>query len=265
MQRYCRGVLEGRGLIVGGWDDGVTEGHYGVRAWIRARDITRLGVDPRLVARMDLSAPYRAVPAPCVGEARLTPTDGDYVALRTAVTVTREEHYQAALVATCPAGWLQPAWPVLVDLDFAPDPHIKSKQSDRVRITIDGRTVGFLTPVMTERHGPAIRQNIEAGLHPTAAADVRRQGDLWQITLRLAHPPDTEVTLIPAWIVNRRTGTKHDIGGQLSGGTWRTSCGQKIDESSALILCKTRPSGRLVEQASGRAIPWDTYEPCDRC
>src|SRR5262249_42960395 len=35
MQNACRGVIEARGLIVGGWDRGDgDEGHYGIRVWI---------------------------------------------------------------------------------------------------------------------------------------------------------------------------------------------------------------------------------------
>jgi hypothetical protein len=39
-----RGVLEAGGMIVGGWDDGQTEGHYGCRVWIPASAAQRLGM-----------------------------------------------------------------------------------------------------------------------------------------------------------------------------------------------------------------------------
>ena len=44
LQRSCAGALEAVGMIVGGWDDGDSEGHYGIRVWITQRDAQRLGV-----------------------------------------------------------------------------------------------------------------------------------------------------------------------------------------------------------------------------
>lgn len=42
--RQLGGVTELPGMIVGGWDDGVTEGHFGCRGWMPAELANRLGV-----------------------------------------------------------------------------------------------------------------------------------------------------------------------------------------------------------------------------
>jgi hypothetical protein len=42
MRQTCGGIVEVSGLIVGGWKDDVSEGHYGIRAWIDERDIERV-------------------------------------------------------------------------------------------------------------------------------------------------------------------------------------------------------------------------------
>lgn len=45
------GIAEAIGVIVGGWDDGVSIGSYGVRVWIPRRSLLRIGVDPESVRR----------------------------------------------------------------------------------------------------------------------------------------------------------------------------------------------------------------------
>ena len=153
-------------------------------------------------------------------------------------------------------------------LDLAPDPHTKSDEA-RVRVAVDDATVGFLTAAMTKRHAPRVQDAIASGVRATAAADVKRAHkdgtSSWQITLRLAMPSDTEVVLIPTWVANSKTKTSHVIGGQLSDGSWRATCGAQVPADLARVLCKTRPSGRLVDETTGNAIPWDTYSSCLKC
>jgi hypothetical protein len=46
MQAHAGGIVEARGVIVGGWDDGTTEGYYGIRAWLTEADFLRLHLEP---------------------------------------------------------------------------------------------------------------------------------------------------------------------------------------------------------------------------
>jgi hypothetical protein len=51
MQVHCGGILEASALIVGGWDDGSSQGSYGIRVWLTTADLTRIAVDPKDVRR----------------------------------------------------------------------------------------------------------------------------------------------------------------------------------------------------------------------
>jgi hypothetical protein len=43
LQANCSGVIEARGLIVGGWKRAESEGTYGIRVWLTSADMKRLG------------------------------------------------------------------------------------------------------------------------------------------------------------------------------------------------------------------------------
>jgi hypothetical protein len=51
MEVHCGGVMEANSLIVGGWDDGFSQGHYGVRVWLTTADLARIHVGPEDVRR----------------------------------------------------------------------------------------------------------------------------------------------------------------------------------------------------------------------
>ena len=192
MQSRCRGAIEARGLIVGGWDDGESEGHYGLRIWITPADVLRLGVDPAEIERRRKYEPVAHISPfpPTEGELRLSPETEEPSELRV-VTVTHEEHYQPAIDARRPSGWVDGIWSLLVGLDLALDPHRKLGE-ECIRVHTDGETVGFLTPAMTKRHGGQVRAGLDQGLRPTAEADVRREQKkdvpTWQVTVYLTKP-----------------------------------------------------------------------------
>ena len=197
MQLRCRGAIEARGLIVGGWKDSNSEGHYGIRVWLTPADAIRLGIDPSDIETrqyQDLTIPYPALPAPTDGELRLTPDQHDPEARPTTVTVTHGEHYQPAIAATRPPNWPHGKWLVLVGLDLASDPDRKGGE-ECIRVQIDAQTVGYLTPAMTKRHAGTVREALESDLRPTAQADVRRDQrtdpPTWHLMLRMAAPPGT--------------------------------------------------------------------------
>jgi hypothetical protein len=177
----CNGAIEARGLIVGGWNDGRTEGHYGIRVWLTTRDTDRLGVDAE---RLDKSLRPRLelpkLPPAAPGERRLSPTRGpiftsqhgdEQRAYGSGITVVAEEHYQTAILAAIPSGWDTRSWPLLVVLDLVREgnPHGKTA-TPCVGVCIGNERVGFLTNAMTERHGSSIEAALAAGEQPTAAA-----------------------------------------------------------------------------------------------
>ena len=195
IQQACGGVLEARGLIVGGWDDGYTQGHYGIRVWITTTDASRLGVTPADIdpALRPAGSPWPALPPVAVNERRLSPSEADIAAQRygSEVTVICEEHYQPAIVAAMPTGWEEEhSWPLLVELVLADrNPHSKHT-TPCVEVRTNGQRVGFLTPAMTERHAPAIAAAAAGGTRVTATAQAswgtKAGAPLWRIKISMA-------------------------------------------------------------------------------
>jgi hypothetical protein len=196
----CNGAIEARGLIVGGWDDGITEGHYGLRVWLTTRDTKRIGVeaerlDPSLRTRLELPK----LPPVASGERRLSPTRGpiftsqygdEQAAYGSGVTVVAEEHYQAAILAAMPRGWDTRSWPLLVELDLVRDgnPHGKTA-TPCIGVRIGTERVGYFTNAMTERYASPIEAALAAGERPTAAATAyqgnKRGATFWRLRVDL--------------------------------------------------------------------------------
>jgi hypothetical protein len=185
IQRSFGGILEGRGVIVGGWlDDGRddlgrfagtrSEGSYGIRVWITKRDTERLQIRAD-VLDPSLQAPWPKPPPVQPNERRLSPTYGehDVESHGSAVTVTCEEHYQAAIVASMPPDWNPDrSWPLLVDLVLASvNPHA-SQARTCIEVRFRDQTVGFFTPKMTDRHAEVVSGCADEGMRATATAKV---------------------------------------------------------------------------------------------
>jgi hypothetical protein len=167
--RACGGVIEARGLVVGGWKvDGrdaegrfaeKNEGHFGIRVWLTTKDCTRLDVDevtldPSLRPRLT----YPAIPPAANGERRMSATRADVEAERygSTVTVVNEEHYQATIVAAMPPSWDDRTWPLLVELGAASaNPHAK-QPVECIVVRIGNDPVGYFTSAMSTRHLPAV-------------------------------------------------------------------------------------------------------------
>lgn len=171
-----RGAVEGHGLIVGGWKDRDSEGHYGIRVWLDPDTAARVGIRRPLVeARIVVEAPaVPQSPAPGPTEVRIGPSSGDTTDRVNVLTVTCEEHYQDTLANTQPPA-RPAAWPIVVAFDVVDrNPHLKKGVGECVRVSTGGRPVGFLTAKMSERHRPAIYDAMLDGKTATAIAMVRR-------------------------------------------------------------------------------------------
>jgi hypothetical protein len=191
LQQSCGGVIEARGLIVGGWDRGDGDvGSYGIRAWISQRDVDRIGVrpddlDPSLRAR------WPEPPAVARGEARISPTAEDVDAGRgSGVTVTCEEHYQDTIAAAMPPGWNPDrTWPLLVDLGVVDaNPHTKHR-TPCIEVRIAGAPIGYFTPKMTDRHRPSIEAAAARAERVTALSTVSRREkggtEIWRVRVAI--------------------------------------------------------------------------------
>ncbi len=194
MHSRCGGVAEAVGVIVGGWDRGGDDsGSYGIRVWLKEEDVARLGVradrlDPRL------RAPWPDVSPPHEGEARISPSQADLDAGRygSEVTVTCEEHYQDAIGSTMPPGWdPERTWPLVVEVGIAGcNPHTSHGTPCLEVRLLDGRTVGYFTPRMSERHLPLVKQLQADGKTVTALAtaklETKRTGSAWNLRVAIA-------------------------------------------------------------------------------
>jgi hypothetical protein len=197
----CNGVIEARGMIVGGWNDGASEGHYGIRVWFTTRDTERLGVvaadiDRSLRPHLDLPK----MPPVAAGERRLSPQRApaytsqfgvEQVAYGSGVTVVGEEHYQAAILAVIPSGWDTRACPLLVDLDIVVEgnPHTKCP-TPCIGVRIGSARVGYFTPAMTDRYSSVVESALAGGARATAVASAY-QGTkggttLWRLKVDLS-------------------------------------------------------------------------------
>ena len=88
------GALLALGLIVGGWKDSESEGHYGIRVWLKPADAVRMGIDPSDIEsrpNQDPTIPYPALPARMDGERRLTPRERAALVLRDMEDLPAEE------------------------------------------------------------------------------------------------------------------------------------------------------------------------------
>jgi hypothetical protein len=176
MQQACGGVLEERGLIVGGWRDERSEGSYGIRVWLTRHDADRIGVRPGAPPVEEPWVPLPEIPTCGTDERRLSPSMVDLEAEGWAaqVTVVGEEHYQEAVTSALPVGWGRQYCNALVELDIATrNPHSKH-ETLCVEVRIAGRTVGYFTPSMTDRYRAQIEATQRVGLKPTAVAWIHR-------------------------------------------------------------------------------------------
>ena len=190
MMGHFGGVMEAPGMIVGGWRDQGSEGHYGIRVWITTKEMTRLGLRPD---QLDPGLrEYPALPQVSNVERRLGPVPSEN---HPWVTVTCEEHYQDSILQAMPQCWDDHSWPVLVDLSIVPgNPH-SLHDGPCVGVAIGDHQVGFFTPKMTARFGPLIEDATSAGLRATAEAWVHRGAKggstFWRLRVSMPNVPGT--------------------------------------------------------------------------
>jgi hypothetical protein len=202
MLNTCGGVLEARGLIVGGWRDEGRDGHgrftgtasegsYGIRVWITSGDAQRLGIRPDT---LDPSLRPHWPDLPDVGrnEHRLSPSRDDIASgrLGTSVTVTCEEHYQDAIAATMPDRWdPERTWPLLMSLALTTQNPHQQQTGACIEVRANERTIGYLTRAMSERYSPILEECARAGTNATAYGRASRGAKggtlIWRVKLQL--------------------------------------------------------------------------------
>jgi hypothetical protein len=165
-----RGVATCAAVVNGGWfrEDEGSEGSYGVHLYF--------GYGP--------GAGPEDLPEPVADEERIPYRVRD---THDHITVTGEEHTQDALDAVLGDDWAGDHPFRLARLALGRDP----RGREVVGVAIDDRVVGWLTPRMSERFGPALAAAEAADLHLTAAATLepsRRKGREDEIDVVLRVP-----------------------------------------------------------------------------
>lgn len=192
------GAIETQGIIVGGWRDRDSEGSYGIRVWLDSAVAVRLGVQHlRPVPRewdqqMNRIPPLPSLPPPTPGELRLSPpSDSDEYT--STLTVTCEEHYQPALIASRPDAEDRGYWNALASTVLVErNPHAKSADPC-IEVRVNNSTVGYLTPAMSRRYEARVQGATARGLVATAEGWVS-QGTkggqaIWRIKLTMPKEP----------------------------------------------------------------------------
>lgn len=180
------GAVEAHGVIVGGWVDPPDDREYGLRVWLPTRLASQLGYE---VPRRTRALPR--LPHPSPDEVRLSAPDlRDWYT--PSVVLTGEQHYQEAILESCPDDEGREWWNFIVTLGVGVNPNSQS-EDQVVEAKINGRTVGFLTRKMSARFLPQIVSALDRGLVPTAVGYTSQRtvrGDLiWRVELALAPPP----------------------------------------------------------------------------
>ena len=190
MLHACGGVLEERGLIVGGWRDAESEGFYGIRVWLTRHDADRIGFGPQAIPDQHL-LPWPEIPRCRTDERRLSPSMTDLQAERwgSRVTVLGEEHYQRVIIGAMPAGWNRNHCPTLVELGIAAcNPHAKHPDPC-VEVRVMEQTVGYFTLAMTDRYRSLVESAERDRLTPTALATIRRGvkggAEIWRVQVEM--------------------------------------------------------------------------------
>jgi hypothetical protein len=121
-----------------------------------------------------------------------SPADLVMLAGEVAVTVTREEQHQAVLAN------YGPDRRVVVELTWCAITTGKYRGQRAIEVRMDGRRVGELTYLMSQRYAPLVAQVNARGGRAGCAALIERDARGLQLTLRLPSETDPPTVWVPA-------------------------------------------------------------------
>lgn len=131
-------------------------------------------------------------PADTVTMVENTPADLVMLAGEVAVTVTREEQHQAVLTHYGPGRH------VVVELTWCAITTGKYRGERAIEVRLDGRRVGELTYLMSQRYAPLVAQVNARGGRAGCEALIERDARGLQLTLRLPSETDAPTVRVPA-------------------------------------------------------------------
>lgn len=244
--------------VRGGWDRG-------------AGDVGHLGVVLHFSDRPDVTDEYRPpppLPEPAKDEIRLRGS--------ATVSVSNEEHYQEALTAAVNGADVSTyTTTVLATLTEVPaNPHAKKDSGPVLQVSVNGATVGHLTPAMSERLRRMTNRSQAERRRVTCSAQVFRGEKRGQpmLEIRLSavpHAHDENVVVDPYFhvsldLVRTHRSTKvHHISTMDERGSYRTACGVTIAAHDARLMGSTKPWVGDIDPTT-RAIIAEA-DHCARC
>ena len=185
-----------------------------------------------------------------------------------AVSVSNEEHYQDVLRRLRGAG--EYGTEVTATLTVRPDgnPHVKSSTTPVLEVLVDGATVGFLTPKMTNRYLPFFESASAEGRPLTSAATVidgtGKGGRDLEITLNAlpmwegqTNIDGLQIETTVDFLLLYRTGRAHTVR-ETSDNGWVTACGQRVAATDGELILRTKPwVGRVRSDGTPHEeAPW---------
>ncbi len=245
--------------IVGGWDRGAHDvGSFGCELYF-AEETRRDPVEEQRRQAMMYPSP-------------------DEIRLRGSATlsVSNEEHYQAALLAATRGADLSTyTYPVVAELvEIATSPHAKKDSGPVLEVRVDDATVGHLTPAMSTRLSRMTGRARSEHKRLTCSASIFQGAKSGQpiLEIRLSacpHAQDETVVVDPYFEIvidsvrNRRTGALHRIREQLADGSYRTACGTTVAAADAALVASTKPWVADVDPITHQIVEGETR--CQRC
>lgn len=250
------GAARVHAAITGGWSRGEDEGHFGVDLFF-AEHVPA-------PARSSLPEP---VPGPKADEIRLRGS--------TTVSVSDEEHYQAALVAATRGQDLSrfTAW-VLADLVEVPEnPHAKKPGGAVVQVRVDDAPVGHLTPAMSERFRRVVQRAQAEGKRLTCGASIfqgaKAGAPILEIRLSACphahdelHVTDPFFEIVPNLVMNRKTRKTHFVASVGADGSVRTRCGNVVKPAEVIMFASTKPDVGQVDPTTRELVGLDLCVKC---
>jgi len=216
ISRTHAGCIEVRGLIVGGWRDGASEGSYGIRVWLTTRDTDRLQVAPGVLDPAHRPAPVTLPPPPPAPAPRWSPPTLPQPQNDPQVESALDEFHRAAQAAKAAAKKTRTSrtpyrapgptdsemrlvystTPTFVTGSAEFQEALKRqpptigrlvaqliRSGERVEVQINGERVGYLTPKTSGKFLEVLRTAEAAGKKLTCAADLQYSEQGWKAVI----------------------------------------------------------------------------------
>jgi hypothetical protein len=168
------------------------------------------------------------------------------------VSVSSEEHYQDTLKALRGSDRHGAEVVAMLVINDLGNHWAKKATGPVLEVKVDGRTVGFLTPAMSERYMPFAQSAARDGRALMVKAwvtdgtgNVGRDVEItlnamprWQDQENIA---GLNLQTMPDFVLLRRTGRAHVVESEIADGGWITACDAQVTVADGELILRTKP------------------------